>query len=47
MNDGGPEARMNTLNNEYWFGVTGAGAVGFALGALTTYQVACALRPRR
>ena len=31
----------------FWLGVGASGTVGFALGAFTTYQIACSLRPRR
>ena len=41
------KALLKLQRMRFWFGVSGAGAVGFALGAFTTYQIACSLRPRR
>jgi dienelactone hydrolase len=41
------EALLKVQRMRFWLAVGGAGVVGFSLGALTTYQIACSLRPRR
>jgi non-canonical (house-cleaning) NTP pyrophosphatase len=41
------QALLKVQRMRFWLGVGGAGTIGFALGAFTTYQIACSLRPRR
>ncbi|MCA9637276.1 MAG: hypothetical protein KC420_14720 [Myxococcales bacterium] len=41
------DALVNAARLRWALSVSAAGVVGFALGAYTTYQIACALRPRR
>jgi len=41
------QALLKVPRLRFWMGVGGAGALEFPLGALTTYQIACSLRPRR
>ena len=41
------EALLKVQQLRFWFAVVGSGVVGFSLGAFTTYQIACSLRPRR
>jgi len=41
------EALLKCQRLRFWLGVGASGTVGFALGAFTTYQIACSLRPRR
>jgi len=40
-------ALLKVQRLRFWMGVGSSGIVGFALGAFTTYQIACSLRPRR
>ena len=41
------EALLKLQRMRFWLAVAAAGGVGFTLGAFTTYQIACSLRPRR
>jgi len=41
------QALLKVQRMRFWMGVGTAGTIGFALGAFTTYQIACSLRPRR
>jgi D-arabinose 5-phosphate isomerase GutQ len=41
------QALLKCQRLRFWMGVGSSGIVGFALGAFTTYQIACSLRPRR
>ena len=41
------EALLKLQRTRFWLAVGGSMAVGFTLGAFTTYQIACSLRPRR
>jgi len=41
------DALLKVQKMKFWLAVSASGAVGFTLGAFTTYQIACSLRPRR
>jgi len=41
------DALLKCQRMRLWIAIGSSGAVGFALGAFTTYQIACSLRPRR
>lgn len=40
-------ALLKVQRMRFWLGVGGAGTLGLALSAFTTYQIGCSLRPRR